>query len=134
MKPTQIEYGEVEKKIDEELLNICNHFGSRLTFGCFGFAGGVSDFRTLEKMVKTAKSVGVKTWFQNSRDSIGLRGMLSILTSSLSMTRTAMSSVLPIPTVWYIVEGEYDDQILLKTKINLLLLIDLSGNTSIKDV
>lgn len=97
IRPDRSDHDEVEEKIRVQLSSISSNFGTRLTFGCLGFAGGEVEFHTLQSMVKTAKLSGVQASFHNSRDSFGLRGMLSTLTSLMTTTRTGLSSMLPTP-------------------------------------
>jgi hypothetical protein len=80
----------------EKVTAICSRFKTRLTFGCFGFANSLSDFTLLQQFVTTAKLCGVKqAFFQHGLDSSGLRALLSTLVTSLTDTRTMLSSMVP---------------------------------------
>jgi hypothetical protein len=76
--------------------SICNKFGSRLTFGFFGFASESSDFTVLQDMSRFAKVSGAKvSFFAEGVQCGALRGLLSTLVTSLTDTRSLLSSIVP---------------------------------------
>jgi hypothetical protein len=75
---------------------ICSKFGSRLTFGFMGFANKSCDFSVLKKLSNQAESAGAKVSFFAEGVLCGsLRGLLSTLVTSLTDTRSSLSSILP---------------------------------------
>jgi hypothetical protein len=74
---------------------MCHLYGDRLTVGTFGFAhdDGKGPFSLLERMAATARNHGAKGLHAAGLDSTQLRQALSMMTSSLVTSRTAMSSL-----------------------------------------
>lgn len=85
---------EVQKKIIDTVGQICAYFGSRLTFGAFGFAKDSGTmFELMKKMVEEAKNCGSKGVFSSGLDTQLLRKALFSMATSLTSTRVALSTM-----------------------------------------
>ncbi|KAJ3228534.1 hypothetical protein HDU81_006133 [Chytriomyces hyalinus] len=83
----------VQSMIDIEIKSMALDFGTRLTVGTIGFAKD-EDFSVLNEMAKTATGAGCNGIFLKSDScAVALSKSISRLTSSLSLTRTRLSSL-----------------------------------------
>ena len=84
----------VRDHIIETLQKICMKFGERLTFGAFGFAQDNGDtFALLKEMTSMANQSGSKGIFSSGLDTQTLRKALFTMSTSLSTTRSNLSSL-----------------------------------------